>query len=177
MPISEYDTLGSDSEVDGATGSQELVPFRHRMRGKLLRFPDFDHASIPSINCRWSGGFKLLIRNVTPIRQHGTKSLPLPKEQVQGRTSKQKTCPKQQRLLEPQRRDHLQHLARAQFQRPHPPTQQVLGPEPQGSHRHRVREGPQAKGTLQAQQRGVSDQRVAVCCLLIGYCFSGSLGF
>lgn len=35
LPISEYDTLGSDSEGDGAAASQELVSFRHRMRGKL----------------------------------------------------------------------------------------------------------------------------------------------
>lgn len=32
LPISEYDTLGSDSEGDGAAhASQELVSFRHRM--------------------------------------------------------------------------------------------------------------------------------------------------
>lgn len=36
LPISEYDTLGSDSEGDGAAASQELVSFRHRMRGGLL---------------------------------------------------------------------------------------------------------------------------------------------
>lgn len=40
LPISEYDTLGSDSEGEtrmcGGTASQELVSFRHRPRsGKI----------------------------------------------------------------------------------------------------------------------------------------------
>lgn len=36
LPISEYDTMGSDSEGDAGThASQELISFRHRMaRGK-----------------------------------------------------------------------------------------------------------------------------------------------
>lgn len=34
LPISEYDTLGSDSDGDGRAASQELVSFGHRMRGK-----------------------------------------------------------------------------------------------------------------------------------------------
>lgn len=33
LPISEYDTLGSDSDGDGRAASQELVSFGHRMRG------------------------------------------------------------------------------------------------------------------------------------------------
>lgn len=33
LPISEYDTLGSDSEGDGRATSQELMSFTHRMRG------------------------------------------------------------------------------------------------------------------------------------------------
>lgn len=34
LPISEYDTLGSDSEGDGRVTSQELMSFSHRIRGK-----------------------------------------------------------------------------------------------------------------------------------------------
>lgn len=34
LPISEYDTLGSDSEGDGRATSQELMSFSHRIRGK-----------------------------------------------------------------------------------------------------------------------------------------------
>lgn len=33
LPISEYDTLGSDSDGDGRAASQELMSFGHRMRG------------------------------------------------------------------------------------------------------------------------------------------------
>ncbi|KAL3285575.1 hypothetical protein HHI36_000105 [Cryptolaemus montrouzieri] len=33
LPISEYDTLGSDSEGDGRATSQEMMSFNHRMRG------------------------------------------------------------------------------------------------------------------------------------------------
>ncbi|XP_049817554.1 Down syndrome cell adhesion molecule-like protein Dscam2 [Aethina tumida] len=33
LPISEYDTLGSDSDGDGRATSQELMSFSHRMRG------------------------------------------------------------------------------------------------------------------------------------------------
>nr|XP_023018250.1 Down syndrome cell adhesion molecule-like protein Dscam2 [Leptinotarsa decemlineata] len=33
LPISEYDTLGSDSEIDGRATSQEMMSFSHRMRG------------------------------------------------------------------------------------------------------------------------------------------------
>lgn len=36
LPISEYDTLGSDSEGDGRATSQELMSFSHRIRGKYL---------------------------------------------------------------------------------------------------------------------------------------------
>lgn len=35
LPISEYDTLGSDSEGDGRVTSQELMSFSHRIRGLL----------------------------------------------------------------------------------------------------------------------------------------------
>lgn len=34
LPISEYDTLGSDSEGDGRATSQELMSFNQRMRGE-----------------------------------------------------------------------------------------------------------------------------------------------
>ncbi|KAJ8960256.1 hypothetical protein NQ318_003981 [Aromia moschata] len=34
LPISEYDTLGSDSEGDGRATSQELMSFSHRMRAQ-----------------------------------------------------------------------------------------------------------------------------------------------
>ncbi|KAJ8980663.1 hypothetical protein NQ317_013275 [Molorchus minor] len=36
LPISEYDTLGSDSEGDGRATSQEMMSFSHRMRGKVV---------------------------------------------------------------------------------------------------------------------------------------------
>lgn len=36
LPISEYDTLGSDSEGDGRVTSQELMSFSHRIRGYLI---------------------------------------------------------------------------------------------------------------------------------------------
>lgn len=36
LPISEYDTLGSDSEGDGRVTSQELMSFSHRIRGTTL---------------------------------------------------------------------------------------------------------------------------------------------
>lgn len=42
LPISEYDTMGSDSEGDGAGthASQELISFRHRLnRGKSRAAP------------------------------------------------------------------------------------------------------------------------------------------
>lgn len=35
LPISEYDTLGSDSEGDARATSQELMSFSQRMRGEL----------------------------------------------------------------------------------------------------------------------------------------------
>lgn len=38
LPISEYDTLGSDSEGDGRATSQEMMSFSHRMRGEKIYF-------------------------------------------------------------------------------------------------------------------------------------------
>lgn len=41
LPISEYDTLGSDSEGDGRVTSQELMSFGHRMRGNSYNFSNY----------------------------------------------------------------------------------------------------------------------------------------
>lgn len=38
MPISEYDTLGSDSEGDHHAATQEMMSFTHRMRGENHNF-------------------------------------------------------------------------------------------------------------------------------------------
>lgn len=40
LPISEYDTLGSDSEGDGRVTSQELMSFSHRIRGAYPNKPN-----------------------------------------------------------------------------------------------------------------------------------------
>lgn len=45
LPISEYDTLGSDSEGDGRATSQEMMSFSHRMRGKNIYVIDIGRFS------------------------------------------------------------------------------------------------------------------------------------
>nr|XP_022920801.1 Down syndrome cell adhesion molecule-like protein Dscam2 isoform X2 [Onthophagus taurus] len=48
LPISEYDTLGSDSEGDGRATSQELMTFTHRMRGGAEGSSSSSETSPPS---------------------------------------------------------------------------------------------------------------------------------
>ncbi|XP_068893051.1 cell adhesion molecule Dscam1 isoform X3 [Tenebrio molitor] len=48
LPISEYDTLGSDSEGDGRATSQELMSFSHRMRGGAEGSSSSSETSPPS---------------------------------------------------------------------------------------------------------------------------------
>ncbi|XP_063908088.1 cell adhesion molecule Dscam1 isoform X3 [Zophobas morio] len=48
LPISEYDTLGSDSEGDGRATSQELMSFSHRMRGGAEGSTSSSETSPPS---------------------------------------------------------------------------------------------------------------------------------
>ncbi|CAH1168788.1 unnamed protein product [Phyllotreta striolata] len=48
LPISEYDTLGSDSEGDGRATSQELMSFGHRMRGGAEGSSSSSETSPPS---------------------------------------------------------------------------------------------------------------------------------
>ncbi|XP_031340632.1 Down syndrome cell adhesion molecule-like protein Dscam2 isoform X2 [Photinus pyralis] len=73
LPISEYDTLGSDSEGDGTGASQELVSFRHRMRGGA------EGSSSSSETSPQSGSMG---RKPYPSRKGKSKAAPLSKRHV-----------------------------------------------------------------------------------------------
>ncbi|KAI4469263.1 titin [Holotrichia oblita] len=73
LPISEYDTLGSDSEGDGRATSQELMSFSHRMRGGAEGSSSSSETSPPS----GSVG-----RKPYPSRKGKAKGLPLSKRHV-----------------------------------------------------------------------------------------------